>query len=97
MSIPLGLGGLLPLTQLAWRTVQNARKACGEHDELTQDLKAQHDVLLRLENEVSKAKSPINQRGEKYREELEVLLKGSKRVLNAMDQILQRYSGLSHK
>ncbi|KAL9039627.1 MAG: hypothetical protein Q9214_004799, partial [Letrouitia sp. 1 TL-2023] len=97
MPVPLRLGDLITLTQLAWRIVQNARRACGEHDELTRDLKAQHTVLLRLEKEVSKVENPINRQDKRYREELEVLLKGSKRALNALDQLLQSYSGLSQK
>ena len=54
MSFGYSVGDAVLITQLAWKTVQNARKACGEHDELTREVLSLHVVLSRLEQEVEK-------------------------------------------
>jgi hypothetical protein len=49
MSFGFSIGDFLALTQLAWKTVQNSREACGTHDGLTQEITNLHIVLQRLE------------------------------------------------
>ena len=95
MSFGFSIGDAIQLTQLAWKTVQNAQKACGEHDELTQEVLGLHLVIRRLEQEVRKPTCPINRDHDTYEEELEVLVQGCKKNLNVLDQVLTKYNALS--
>lgn len=99
MSFGYSIGDAVLLTQLAWKTVQNARKACGEHDELTREALSLQVVLRRLEQEVEKPENPMNDvtSGGTYKEELGSILKGCKRVLNVLDQVLTKYNALSEQ
>lgn len=94
MSFGYSIGDAVLLTQLAWKTVQNARKACGEHDELTREALSLHVVLRRLEQEVEKPGIPIS---DVYKEELEVILGGCEQVLSVFDQVLTKYNALSEQ
>lgn len=99
MSFGYSIGDVITVTQLAWRTVQNARKACGEYDELTREVLSLHIVLRRLEQELEKPENPINdvKSGDTYKEELEDVFDGCKRVLNILDQVLTKYNALSER
>ena len=96
MSFGYAIGDVIAVTQLAWNTVQNARKTCGEHDELTREVLSLHVVLRRLEQEVEKPENPINDvnSGGTHREELRVIFGGCKKVLNILDQVLTKYNAL---
>jgi hypothetical protein len=52
MSFGYSVSDVALLTRLAWTTVKNSRKACGEYDELTQEVSGLHLVLRKLEKEV---------------------------------------------
>lgn len=95
MSFGYSVGDAVLLSQLAWKTVQNARKACGEHDELTREALSLHVVLRRLEQDAEKPGSPINRPNDTYKEELDVVFDGCKKVLNVLDQVLTKYNALS--
>lgn len=95
MSFGYSVGDAILLTQLAWRTVQNARKACGEYDELTQETQALHAVIRRLEQELGKPTCPINRDPGTYEEELQVLVDGCNKSLSVLDQVLTKYNALS--
>ncbi len=99
MSFGYSIGDAVSLTQLAWKTVQNARKACGEHDELTREVLSLHVVLRRLEQEVEKPGNPISggKSGETYKQELKVIVDGCRKVLNLLDQVLTKYNALSEQ
>lgn len=99
MSFGYAVGDVIAVTQLAWNTVQNARKACGEHDELSREVLSLHVVLRRLEQEVEKPENPINdvESGDTHREELRVIFDGCKKVLNILDQVLTKYNALSER
>ncbi|CAD6578141.1 MAG: hypothetical protein ASARMPRED_008550 [Alectoria sarmentosa] len=99
MSFGYSIGDVVSITQLAWKTVQNARKACGEHDELTREVLGLHVVLRRLEQEVEKPGNPINNGNpdDTYKEELMVIVDGCKKVLNVLDQVLTKYNALSEQ
>jgi hypothetical protein len=81
MSFGYSVGELLGLTQLAWKTVQNTRKACGEHDELTREGTSLHFVLRRVEQEAAKPDSVFNRTNDGTNEELGILLKAVERFL----------------
>ena len=97
MSFGYSLGDAVLLTQVAWKTLQNTRKACGEHDELTREVLSLHIVLQRLEQEYSKAESPLNRSSDTYKEELQVIGRGCKTVLGVLDKILKKYNRLSEE
>ena len=86
MSFGYSVGDAVLLTGLAWKTVQNARKACVEYDELTRELNACHVVLRRLERELGLDDSPLLR--EEDSEELETIIDGFQRVLKLLDTIL---------
>ena len=95
MSFGYSISDVISLTQIAWNVVQNSRKACGEHDELTREVSGLHVVLRRLEHEAAKTESPVNKPGHSYGEEGEVIASGCHRVLKVLDQILEKYNALS--
>ena len=97
MSFGYSVGDAILLTQLAWKTVQNTRKACGEHDELTQEVLGLHIVLRRLEQEISKPESPLNRSGDAYKEEIEITIRGCSKLLRVLDNILEKYNRLSEE
>jgi hypothetical protein len=79
--------------------VQNSRKACGAHDELTSEVTSLHIVLRRLQVEVSKSNSILTQSdGNPNRiEELAQLSSDCRRVLRTLDGILEKYNALSEE
>lgn len=83
------------LTQLAYNVVQNARKACGAHDDLAREVSSLHLVLCRVEVEVSKPDSILNKSDDGRSEGLEELAKHCNRVLKVSAQILDKYNALS--
>ena len=94
MSFGYSISDGVLLCQLAWSTVQNSRKACGEHDELTREVSALHVVLQRLHQEVDKPDSPVNKSGDSCRAELETNVTHCEKVLRALDKILVKYNAL---
>ena len=97
MSFGYSVGDIVSLVQLAWKTVQNSRKACGEHAELTREASSLHVVIQRLEREGSKSDSPIHHPGDKYKEELQGIIGGCSEVLTALNRGLEKYNTLSKK
>lgn len=95
MSFGFSPSDIVLTAQLAWKTVQNSRKACGEYDELTREILSLHVVLQRLEQEAAKPDSPVNKRGDTCREELRTITSGCQKVLNQLDRVLEKYNGLS--
>ncbi len=55
MSFGYSVSDAALLVQLAWKTVQNFRRAFGEHVELTREVSSLHVVIQSLEKEASKA------------------------------------------
>ena len=97
MSFGYSISDVISLTQTVWNVVQNSRRACGEHDELTREVSSLHVVLKRLEHEVAKPENPVNKPGDSYWEELEFIASGCHRVLKVLDQILKKYNALSEE
>ena len=95
MSFGYSVGDAVLLGQLAWNVVQNSRKACGEHAELTREVSALHVVLQRLEQEVENPESLINKPRETCREGLLEIVAGCGITLGLLDKILAKYNSLS--
>ena len=85
------------LLHLALTTVNNARKACGEYDELTREVSALHVVLRRLQKESNGSKGILNRPGDAFKEELISIASGCRYVLDRLDKILEKYNGLDSK
>jgi hypothetical protein len=94
MSFGYGISDAALLVQLAWRTVQGARQACGQYDELTREVTSLHRVLQRLHRELSKPDSPLNRVEDERREELDELSSGCEQILNVMNAIVTKYNML---
>ena len=97
MSFGFSPSDAVSFGQLAWKTVQNSRKACGEHDELTREVSSLDVVIRRLEKEVSKPESPINRPGDRCKEELQAIVGGCEKVLKLLNRVLEKYNTLSEK
>lgn len=97
MSFGYSVGDFVLLTQLAWRTVQHARQACGEHDELAREANSLHIVLQRLETEVSKPHSILSSGDDDRMDELAALVENCERVTNVLLKILEKYNALSEE
>ena len=89
MSFGYSVSDAIVLVSLAWKTVQNSRKACGEYDELTQEASGLHVVLQRLEKELGKPESLIDKSRGIHKHELGVLVSGCENVLSTLDKILE--------
>ena len=97
MSLGFSVSDAVLFGQLAWKTLQNSRKACGQHDELTREVSSLHVVIHRLEKEVSYPESPINRPGDRCKEELQAIVGGCETVLKLLNRILEKYNTLSEK
>jgi hypothetical protein len=96
MSFGYSIGDGILLAQLAWKTLQGARKACGEHDELTREVASLHRVLQRLQKELANPDSLVNRVDDDRRRELNDHGEGCETVLNVMNSIVTKYNKLSN-
>lgn len=102
MSFGTSIGDAVLVVQLAWKATQNARQACGEYDELTQQVSTLHTVLQRFQKEAFVNSSDVstassNDKGDPYKEELQAIVGGCNKVLGTLDKILRKYNGLSEQ
>ena len=97
MSFGWSVSDVAALAQLAWQTVQNARKACGEFDELTREVFGLHVVLRRLENEVKNPESALSRGGITCGEEIEAIASGCRSIVQTLDKVLEKFNALSEK
>ena len=77
--------------------VQNARKACGAHDGLTQEVTFINVALRRLESEASRSQSLLNSRGYDRKDELATLIQECSVILQVILEILEKYNALSEE
>ena len=97
MSFGSSISDIALLIQLAYKTTQGARAACGEYDELTRETSSLHIVLNRLHAEVTKPEGSIDRRGGTYGQELSSIASGCEDVLTQLDKILVKYNALSEQ
>ena len=97
MSFGYGISDGITLIQLAWRTVEGARKACGEHDDLTKEVSSLHLVLEQLQSETTNSNSLINLADENRRDELRKHVTGCEHHLRHLGLILEKYNALSNE
>ena len=95
MSFGFSASDVVLLVQLAWTTVENSRKACGEYAELTRETTSLHINLQRLDRETAKPESPINRPGDTCRQDLAPIVDGCGKALHVLDRILEKYNALS--
>src|SRR5450432_1552677 len=94
MSFGYAIGDAVLLTQLAWRAVEGARKACGEHDELTREVLSLHTVLQRVQDETENPESLLNRADEARRTDVRNQVAGCGRILRLIDSVLTKYNTL---
>src|SRR5579871_4934503 len=97
MSFGYSIGDFVFLTQLAWTVVNNTRQACGEHDELAQEVHNLHMVLQRLSEEASKPDSLLNADKGGPVDELRNIARDCRRLLRVLDKQLGKYNTLTGK
>jgi hypothetical protein len=95
MSFGFSPSDVALLAQLCWSTVQGARKACGEYDELTQEVLSLHAVLDQLRAETSDPESLLRLNNDKRKSELEKHVSGCEGHLRDIDKVLKKYNALS--
>ncbi|KAL8900119.1 MAG: hypothetical protein Q9207_005842 [Kuettlingeria erythrocarpa] len=97
MAFGWSIGDIVLLSNLAWKTIQNTRNACGEHHELTSELLTFHTVLKRLEREISKPESPLNSPGDSSKEDVERIVSGCRKPLSLLNKVVEKYNLLSQE
>lgn len=97
MSFGWSVSDVALLARLAWKTVQNTRRACGEHAELASEVISLHVVLRRLEEEISNPESPLHRPGFSSKEDVIGIVSGCQRPLKILDQIVEKYNALSRR
>ena len=96
MSFGSSIGDLVLLTQLAWKTVQNCRRACGEYAALTLETTSLHNLLQRLESELqSPNRLIVNRDTDDVQQELSNIVHGCEKNLRVLDLVLEKYNALS--
>ena len=95
MSFGYSISDFALLVQLAWRTVENARKACGEYDDLTKEVLSLHTVLSHIQSEMQDPESAISKAGNNRVRELHNHVEGCKTHLQRLDLVLSKYIALS--
>ena len=95
MSFGSSIGDLVLLTQLAWKTLQNCRRAYGEYNALTLEATSLHTLLKRLENELQRPDGLINRDIDDVRKELGSIIQGCEKNLRVLDLVLEKYNALS--
>jgi hypothetical protein len=97
MSFGFGVSDFILLFQLAWTTVEGARKAVGEHDELTKEIYSLYTVLGHLHAEMSNPESVINLSGRNRCRELYSHIHACEQQLTQMNAILNKFNSLSEE
>ena len=97
MSFGWSATDIANLVKLAWKTVQNSKKAVGEFDELTRQTQSFHSVIRKLRNEKANPESLLNRTTESHWEDLRPSLDGSRDVLESLNAILVKYASINRK
>jgi hypothetical protein len=92
MNFGTSIGDIIVILQLAWDTLQGAKLACGEHDELTLEVRSLHTALSRVQLEMSR--SSAGQENDEQRKELDEQVAGCEGILRVIDAVLQKYNAL---
>ncbi|KAF7877611.1 hypothetical protein EAF04_001283 [Stromatinia cepivora] len=95
MSLDLGIGQVITLTQLSWDTLQNSIKAGDAYSYLTKELENLYTVLDSLQNRADYRTSLLNQENDGVLVRLHGILDGCYDMLEDVDKSLSKYNGLS--
>jgi hypothetical protein len=95
MSFGYSFRGVILHTRLARKTDQEARRACGQHDQLIRDAAALHEVLRVLEDQLEDPCGGFNTADDDKKQELVGLLNGLKKKLGLLHSVLAKYNALS--
>ena len=96
MSFGYSISDVVAFGTFVYNVVQNSRKACGEHDELTSEVSAFHVALKQLKTEIERPASPLTHPDDtNCGLVLTDLVRNSMKVLENLDKILVKYNALS--
>ncbi|CAD6447934.1 962331f4-e80d-479e-b1e3-afdab6a9f61c [Sclerotinia trifoliorum] len=95
MSLDLGIGQVITLTQLSWDTLQNSIKAGDAYSHLTKELGNLYTVLESLQNRADYRASLLNQENDGVLVRLHGILDECYDMLEDVDRSLSKYNGLS--
>ncbi|KAJ8070554.1 hypothetical protein OCU04_000928 [Sclerotinia nivalis] len=95
MSLDLGIGQVITLTQLSWDTLQNSIKAGDAYSHLTKELGNLYTVLDSLQNRADYRASLLNQENDGVLVRLHGILDECYDMLEDVDRSLSKYNGLS--
>ncbi|KAE9376423.1 hypothetical protein N431DRAFT_312807, partial [Stipitochalara longipes BDJ] len=95
MSFGFGFSDVVTLVQLAYATFAGAKRACGEHDELTREMSNLVTVLDLVQSEISDPDSAINMVRGHRRKAIENQIEGCLRHVQQMNAILTKFNALS--
>jgi hypothetical protein len=98
MSFGFGIGDVIAITQLAWKTVEEAYRTCGQQDELTREMSSLHKVLIGVCDVLTKptpAPPFVNNEGNENRiQELKDILDSCSSTLRVLNKVLAMYNAL---
>lgn len=97
MALPVSIGDVLAVTNLAWKTFQGARKACGDYDDLTREIQSLYSVLRRLDRELDNPESLLNPADGDSKKEMRTVVAECHSSLHILDVILVKYNALGEK
>lgn len=95
MSFGVSVADITSLIQLAWTTFEGAKQACGEHDDLTNEISSVRTVLDYLHAQMLDPDSVVHRAEVDRREELERHTRGCERHLRRINSVLTKYNVLS--
>lgn len=95
MSLDLGIGQVITLTQLSWDTLQNSIKAGDAYSHLTKELGNLYTVLESLQDRADYRASLLNQENDGVLVRLHGVLDECYDMLEDVDRSLSKYNGLS--
>jgi hypothetical protein len=93
MSFGFSIGDFITLAQLASRTYNGWKTACGDYADITCNLASFQALMARVEA-TAKAPDSLFARNPDDLHELKKLLKGCRSLLSELDDIVKRYWGL---
>ncbi|KAH7357057.1 hypothetical protein BKA65DRAFT_592584 [Rhexocercosporidium sp. MPI-PUGE-AT-0058] len=94
MSCGISISDVAVLVELAWTTVEGAKKACGEESDLRKGIRGSHMTLEHLHSELSNPESVLNSAKGGRRKDLEIHIRGCRRHLRRINSILVKHDNL---
>jgi hypothetical protein len=92
MSFGYSVGDSTLLSHLAWKAVQEAKRAYGEHDPLTREVITLHKVLEALDTQHADPSSAFNTADDARKQDLVEIYSGTRETLEILNSICIKYN-----